>query len=105
MLAKLTQTAVLAASLIHLAAATRTIPVVPPTSLQCCTGVVESSSPQFQNVFTILDIDLGGAVVPLGLNCSPIAAVQNCGATAVLCDEPDAELGETILINCVPPNL
>ncbi|KAJ7052899.1 hypothetical protein C8F01DRAFT_1090255 [Mycena amicta] len=68
MLAKLTQTAILAASLIHLAAATRTIPVVPPTSLQCCTSVVESSSPQIQSLFTLLDVDLGGAVVPVGLD-------------------------------------
>ncbi|KAJ7055331.1 hypothetical protein C8F01DRAFT_1160213 [Mycena amicta] len=105
MLAKLTQTAVLAASLIHLAAATRTIPVVPPTSLQFCNSVVESSSPQIQSLFTALDVDLGGAVAPVGLDCSPIAAVQNCGAMPVLCDEPDAELGEIILINCLPPSL
>ncbi|KAJ7055367.1 hypothetical protein C8F01DRAFT_1373892 [Mycena amicta] len=72
----------------------------------CCNSVLESSSPQIQSLFTLLDVDLGGAVVPVGLDCSPIAAVQNCGAMPVLCDEPDAELGEIILINCqVPPIL
>ncbi|KAJ7355259.1 fungal hydrophobin [Mycena albidolilacea] len=92
---------------LSLAAATPTTPLPPPitapTSPQCCASVVPSTSAAASAVAALVGIDLTGLNVPVGLSCSPITvAGNNCGNTAVTCDEPEVEWGGLIAINCIP---
>ncbi|KAJ7907042.1 hydrophobin 2 [Mycena leptocephala] len=78
-------------------------PGTPPTSPQCCSSVVSSTSSAATLVATPLGIDLTGLNVPVGLSCSPITAVgNNCGGTAVICDPPKEEWGGLIALDCFP---
>ncbi|KAF7344747.1 Hydrophobin 2 [Mycena venus] len=78
-------------------------PVTPPTSDQCCTSVVSSTSDAASAVAAGLGLDLTGLNVPIGLSCSPITVVgNNCGGTTVTCDAPQKEWAGLIAINCIP---
>ncbi|KAJ7807032.1 fungal hydrophobin [Mycena leptocephala] len=99
---------VVASVLITLAAATGTPPppVTCPTSPQCCDSVVSSSSDAASVVAALLDLDLTGLDVPVGLSCSPVTIVgNNCGNTTVVCNAPKQEWGTLIAINCIPITL
>ncbi|KAJ7176269.1 hydrophobin 2, partial [Mycena crocata] len=80
-----------------------TPPVTPPTSPQCCTSVVPSTSSAAGAVAALLGLDLSGLDVPVGLSCTPITVGgNNCGSTSVTCDAPEEEWGGLIAINCIP---
>ncbi|KAJ7128605.1 hypothetical protein C8R44DRAFT_778311 [Mycena epipterygia] len=83
-----------------------TTPVTPPTSDQCCSSVVDSSSTVAGKVLGLLGIDLGDITVPVGLTCSPITVLGNsCGGVTTRCDAPEIEWGGLIAINCIPITL
>ncbi|KAJ6521808.1 hypothetical protein DFH09DRAFT_1330918 [Mycena vulgaris] len=68
----------------------QTPPVTAPTSLQCCSSVVPSSSIVAWAVATLLGLSLTGLNVNVGLSCSHITVIRNnCGATTVICDAPE----------------
>ncbi|KAJ7128587.1 hypothetical protein C8R44DRAFT_873295 [Mycena epipterygia] len=75
------------------AAIPTTTPVTPPTSDQCCSSVVDSSSTVAGKVLGLLGIDLGDITVPVGLTCSPITVIgNNCsGGITTRCDTPEIE--------------
>ncbi|KAJ6546245.1 fungal hydrophobin [Mycena vulgaris] len=93
--------------LITLAAAIpNTVPVTPPTSDQCCSSVVDSSSTAVGKVLGLLGIDLGDITIPVGLDCSPITIIgNNCGGITTRCDVPEIEWAGLIAINCIPITL
>ncbi|KAF7290437.1 Hydrophobin 2 [Mycena chlorophos] len=83
-----------------------TPPVTSPTSNQCCSSIVPSTSGAASAVAALVGIDLTGLDVPIGLSCSPITVVgNNCGGTTVVCDAPEAEWHDLIAINCLPITL
>jgi len=82
---------------------TTTPPVPSPTSPQCCSSVVSSTSEAASAVAALVGLDFTGIDVPVGLSCSPITVIgNNCGSTTVTCDAPDVEWGGLIAINCIP---
>ncbi|KAJ7659151.1 hydrophobin 2 [Mycena polygramma] len=95
-------------ALVTLAAAIPTTapPVTPPTSNQCCKGVVPSTSSAASAVAALVGLDLTNLAVHIGLSYSPITVIgNNCGDTSVVCDAPDEEWGGLIAINCIPITL
>ncbi|KAJ7079930.1 hydrophobin [Mycena crocata] len=92
--------------LIALAAAQCTPPPTnpPPKASQCCSSVVSSTSTSATAVASLLNIDLSGLNVLVGLSCSPITVfgTGNCGGTAVSCNVPDPAWGGLIAIDCLP---
>ncbi|KAJ7736947.1 hypothetical protein B0H14DRAFT_2638857 [Mycena olivaceomarginata] len=84
------------------AASPHNAPPPPPSSPQCCKRVVSSISVTSSAVAGRLGIDLTGLNVPIGLSCSPITVVGNCGGTTVTCDAPQKQWSGAIAINCLP---
>jgi hypothetical protein len=85
-------------------------PPPPPRSSQCCKRVVSSTSAAASAAAALVEIDLTGLNVPIGLSCSPITVAGNNwyvfypiaypllsaligGSTAVNCDAPQQQWG------------
>ncbi|KAJ7807033.1 hypothetical protein B0H13DRAFT_2386693 [Mycena leptocephala] len=79
------------------------LPDLPPVLRQC----VSSSSDAASVVAALLDLDLTGLDVPVGLSCSPVTIVgNNCGNTTVVCNAPNRSgVRALIAINCIPITL
>ncbi|KAJ6486679.1 hypothetical protein C8R45DRAFT_995505 [Mycena sanguinolenta] len=84
-------------------------PFTPPTSDQCCSSIMPSNSTEVSLIASLLDLDLSGLDVPVGISCSPIALLgddwdDDCelGGMPLICDAPEEEWGGLIAINCFP---
>ncbi|KAF7360693.1 Hydrophobin 2 [Mycena venus] len=78
-------------------------PITTPTSPQCCANIVSASSEIARIIAAIVHVDLTWVFVDVGLSCSQIGVVgDDCRAITAMCDEPPAEWGDLMAINCIP---
>ncbi|KAJ6517676.1 hypothetical protein DFH09DRAFT_1098886 [Mycena vulgaris] len=95
--------------MIGLVAGVPTNPPSPAVLEMCCIYVGSSSQATDilgSTIGSILTVYLGGAPVPIGLGCKPIAVVgNNCNETTVNCDSVQNIGGAPIAINCLPITL
>ncbi|KAJ7898586.1 hypothetical protein B0H14DRAFT_2557079 [Mycena olivaceomarginata] len=76
-----------------------------PSSPQCCSSVIDSTSAAASHLVGLLGIDLSGITGSIGLGCSPITVLgNNCGGTTVTCNAPTQQTA-LIAIGCIPITL
>ncbi|KAI0667366.1 hydrophobin, partial [Trametes maxima] len=76
--------------------------------IQCCNQVTDSHDKSIQGLLSTIGLNLNGAAVPVGLQCTPISVIGggaggSCSSKPVCCE--DNSHGSLISIGCVPISL